>query len=223
MLTVFWNPQEVLLAHFQKHGKNVNSASYCEVLLKLPNIICGKRPGQLARRVLLHHDKVRPHIAQVTRREFKNYSGNFLNICLIGLTWPQETSIWLIHWKTTWSQRFRWWRRGWNGGAEMAEETVKRLICCGFWSTGKAIGQVYQCQWRICCETNVFSRSKYDVFYVLYPFVTHLPTVPCNQASHHEDVWWSEGIVPPFLTSRLDKVVVGFIHWTVYSLGGSPW
>jgi hypothetical protein len=28
-----------------------------------------------------------------------------------------------------WWQTFRWWRRGWNGGAEVAETTVKRLIC----------------------------------------------------------------------------------------------
>jgi hypothetical protein len=34
VLTVFWDPQAVLLAHFQKHGENVNSASYCEVMLK---------------------------------------------------------------------------------------------------------------------------------------------------------------------------------------------
>jgi hypothetical protein len=30
--TVFWGSQGVLLAHFQKLGENVNSASYCEVL-----------------------------------------------------------------------------------------------------------------------------------------------------------------------------------------------
>jgi hypothetical protein len=28
MLTVFWDSQEVLLAHLQEHGENVNSASY---------------------------------------------------------------------------------------------------------------------------------------------------------------------------------------------------
>jgi hypothetical protein len=32
MLTVFWDSQGVQLAHFQKHGENVNSVSYCEVL-----------------------------------------------------------------------------------------------------------------------------------------------------------------------------------------------
>jgi hypothetical protein len=35
MLTVFWDSQGVLLAHFQKRGENVNSASDCGVVLKL--------------------------------------------------------------------------------------------------------------------------------------------------------------------------------------------
>jgi hypothetical protein len=48
MLTVFWDSQGVLLARFQKRCENVNSASYCEVLLKLRDAICRKRPGQLA-------------------------------------------------------------------------------------------------------------------------------------------------------------------------------
>jgi hypothetical protein len=80
MLTVIWSSEGVLLAHFQKRGENVNSASYCEVLLKLRDAICRKRPGQLARGVLLHHDSARPHTAEQPTREFKNYSGNFLNI-----------------------------------------------------------------------------------------------------------------------------------------------
>jgi hypothetical protein len=38
---------------------------------------------------------------------------------------------------------FHWWRRCWNGGAEIVETTVKMFICCGFRRTGKAMGQVY--------------------------------------------------------------------------------
>jgi hypothetical protein len=30
-------------------------------------------------------------------------------------------------------------------GAEVAETTDKRLLCCGFWRTAKAMGQVYKC------------------------------------------------------------------------------
>jgi hypothetical protein len=63
MLTMFWDSQGVLLAHFQKRGKNVKSASYCEDLLMLRDAIRRKRPGQLARWVLLQLDNARPHTA----------------------------------------------------------------------------------------------------------------------------------------------------------------
>jgi hypothetical protein len=51
-------------------------------------------------------------------------------------------------------------------GAEVVETTVKRLLCCGFRRTGKAMGQVYQCWWRICREINVlfFSGSNITCF-----------------------------------------------------------
>jgi hypothetical protein len=64
MLTVFRDSQGVLLAHFQKRGENVISTSYCEVLLKLQDSVRRKRPDQLARGVLLHHDNARLHTAQ---------------------------------------------------------------------------------------------------------------------------------------------------------------
>jgi hypothetical protein len=38
----------------------------------------------------------------------------------------------------------------------VAETTVKRLLCCGFRRIGKAMGQVYQCWWRICREMKCF-------------------------------------------------------------------
>jgi transposase InsO family protein len=71
MLTTFWNSQGVLLAHFQKHGENVNSASYYEVRLKLEDAIHRKRPGQLARGVLLHHDNASPHTARATQKRIQ--------------------------------------------------------------------------------------------------------------------------------------------------------
>jgi histone-lysine N-methyltransferase SETMAR len=46
----------------------VNSASYCEVLLKLRDAIRGKRPSQLARGVLLHHGNARPHRTRATQK-----------------------------------------------------------------------------------------------------------------------------------------------------------
>jgi hypothetical protein len=51
-----------------------------------------------------------------------------------------------------------------------------RLLCCGF--RGKAMGQVYQCWWRIYWERIFFFRFEYYIFYVLYPFVTCLLTLP---------------------------------------------
>jgi hypothetical protein len=40
------------------------------------------------RGVLLHHDNAKPNTAWQPRREFENYIGNFLNICLTARTWP---------------------------------------------------------------------------------------------------------------------------------------
>jgi hypothetical protein len=65
-----------------------------------------------------------------------------------------------------------------RSGSEVAETTVKRLLCCGFRRTGKAMGQMNQCWWRICREIDVFSRFEYHMFYILYPFVTLLLTLP---------------------------------------------
>jgi cellulose synthase/poly-beta-1,6-N-acetylglucosamine synthase-like glycosyltransferase len=75
-------------------------------------------------------------------------------------------------------ETFHWWRRGWNRGMEVAETTIKRLLCCRFWRTDKVMGQMYQCWWRICQDINVFSRFKYHMFYILYPLVTSLLTLP---------------------------------------------
>jgi hypothetical protein len=60
----------------------------------------------------------------------------------------------------------------------VTEITVKRLVCCGFRRTGKAMGHVYQCWWRICREINDFMWVKYHMFYVLDPIVTYLLTLP---------------------------------------------
>jgi hypothetical protein len=71
MLTVFWYSQRVLLFHFQKRGEDVSSASYCEILLTLRDAIRGKRPGQLARGVLLHHENARSHTARATQESIQ--------------------------------------------------------------------------------------------------------------------------------------------------------
>jgi hypothetical protein len=51
-------------------------------------------------------------------------------------------------------------------GEEVAEITVKRLLCCGFRRTGKAMGEVYQRWGRICREIKVSSMFEYHMFYV---------------------------------------------------------
>jgi hypothetical protein len=42
----------------------------------------------------------------------------------------------------------------------MAETTAKRLLCCGFRRNAKAMGQVFQCWWRICRKINVFFQVR---------------------------------------------------------------
>jgi hypothetical protein len=69
-------------------------------------------------------------------------------------------------------------------GSEVAETTVKWFLCCRFRPTGKTMGQVYQCWWRIRREISVFSRFEYRMFYVLYQFVTYLLTVPRSSFNH---------------------------------------
>jgi hypothetical protein len=62
--------------------------------------------------------------------------------------------------------------------AEVTKTAVKTLLCCGCRRTGKAMGQMYRCWWRICREINIFSSFEYPMFYILYPFVAYLLTLP---------------------------------------------
>jgi hypothetical protein len=48
----------------------------------------------------------------------------------------------------------------------VAETAIKKLLCLGVRRTGKAMGQVYQCWWRICREINVFFQVR--ISHVLY-------------------------------------------------------
>jgi hypothetical protein len=105
-------------------------------------------------------------------------------------------------WKT-----FRWWRRVWNGGAEVARTTDKRLLSCGFRRSGKAMGQVYQCWWRICREINIFSRFEYHMFYVLYPFVSYL--LPLSRTCLYNSIDSSVyNLLPRILMSHVSSEVL---------------
>jgi hypothetical protein len=76
-----------------------------------------------------------------------------------------------------WWQTFRCSRRcaiGWGNS---------RLLCCGSRRTGKAMGQVYQCGWRIYREINVFPGSNITCFTfyihvwpIYWPFLMHAYT-----------------------------------------------
>jgi histone-lysine N-methyltransferase SETMAR len=56
----------------------VNSASYCEVLLKLRDAICRKSPSELARGALLHHDNARPHTVRATQENIQELQWELL-------------------------------------------------------------------------------------------------------------------------------------------------
>jgi histone-lysine N-methyltransferase SETMAR len=56
----------------------VNSASYCEVLLKLRDAIGRKPPGELARGAPLHHDDARPHTARATQERIQELQWELL-------------------------------------------------------------------------------------------------------------------------------------------------
>jgi hypothetical protein len=57
-------------------------------------------------------------------------------------------------------------------GAEVAETTVKRVLSCEF--RCKAMGQVYQCWWRICREINVFFSGSNITRFTFYIHLWHI-------------------------------------------------
>jgi hypothetical protein len=64
--------------------------------------------------------------------------------------------------------------------AEVAETTVEGLLCCGFRRSGKAMGHVYQCCWRIRREINIFPGSDSTRF----PFYTYFCDLFTDSPSH---------------------------------------
>jgi hypothetical protein len=96
MLTVFWNSQRVLLAHFQKRGEDMNCASYCQVWRSFGMQFAENVQANWQQRYCFIMTMPGPIQSKEPRREFKNYSGNFLNIRLTARSWPPVTSICLV-------------------------------------------------------------------------------------------------------------------------------
>jgi hypothetical protein len=177
---VFWDSQGLLLAHFQKRDENVNSASYCEVMLKFRDAVHRKHPGKVARGVLLHHDNARtPHTARGTQERIQELQWQFLeHLPYVPDLAPSDFHLFsslkttLVADVSLMTKRLKWVRK-------CLRQQSKDVYAVGFRHTGKAMGQVYQCWWRICQEINVLSRFEYHILYVLYPvFVTYLLTLP---------------------------------------------
>jgi hypothetical protein len=71
-------------------------------------------------------------------------------------------------------QTFRW-RRGWNGGGKWLRQQSKDFYAAGF----DAMGDAYQCWWRICREINVFFKfpiSHVLLFISIYDLFTDSPS-----------------------------------------------
>ncbi|PNF29350.1 hypothetical protein B7P43_G07837 [Cryptotermes secundus] len=78
MLAAFCDSQGVLSVHFQNRGENMNFASYREVLLKMRDAIRRKRPCQLAKGLLLHHDNAGPHTCRATQERIQELQWELL-------------------------------------------------------------------------------------------------------------------------------------------------
>jgi hypothetical protein len=68
-------------------------------------------------------------------------------------------------------------------GAEVAQTTVKRLLCCGVRRSGKDIEQMYQCWWRTCREINVLFPHLNVTYFTVY--MNSWPTYWLSLLSKH--------------------------------------
>jgi hypothetical protein len=114
----------------------VNSASYCVILLKFQDAIRRKRTDQQARGVLLHHDNARPRTARATKEGIQELQWELLEHPPYSPVLAPSGFHLFGPLKNHLGAKFLWWR-GWNGGAEVAVTTVKRLHCWGFRRTGR--------------------------------------------------------------------------------------
>lgn len=73
LLCVWWDKKGVIYHEVLKQGQTVNAAVYCEQMDRLNEKIREKRPALINRRkVIIHHDNARPHVADVTRKKIQD-------------------------------------------------------------------------------------------------------------------------------------------------------
>jgi hypothetical protein len=167
MPIVFWDSQEVLLAHFQKHGENMNSASHCEVLfaeniqanwqegycfiMTIPDLHRAQATQERIQVLQWEHLEHPPYSPDLAPTDFHLY--DLLKKHFVGKHFFDDKEVETEVWK--------WLRQ-------------QSIICCGFQHIGKTMGQVYKCWWRICREFFFFFQvqkkhvlhfiSIYDLF-----------------------------------------------------------
>jgi hypothetical protein len=77
--------------------------------------------------------------------------GIFINKCFLFMV----ESVCSVKPSTTAWQTFRWWRRGWNGGAEVAETTVQNTsmlrVSTHWWSDGTSVSMLEEDMSRYKC------------------------------------------------------------------------
>jgi hypothetical protein len=147
------------------------------VLLKLRDAIRRKCPAQMARVVLLHHDNVRPHMAWANKERIQEILWELLE----QLPYSPDFAPSDFHLFDLLKNHLGGSAKRFIDDEEVETEVwkwLRQLICCRLWHTGKAMGEVYQCWWRVCREINILSRFGYYIFYILYTYVTYLLTLP---------------------------------------------
>jgi hypothetical protein len=89
-------------------------------------------------------------------------------------------------------------------------QQLKRLLCYGFRRTGKAMGHVYQCWWRICRDINVSFQvqishvlrfisisdlftdsSSYKVEY-WEEYCAYISKITCSAIKKWRNPWWQQ-------------------------------
>jgi hypothetical protein len=73
-------------------------------------------------------------------------------------------------------------------------DSSQKLVC-GFRRTGKAMGQVYQCWWRICREINVFFQVQIShglLFISICDLFTDSSSYFCNMMLRRSGLAWPE-------------------------------